>query len=173
METEIFDNKLIVLLIIKESKRPLNIEQISKLCSDFDDITYFDVCIYVDNLKNSGYIDVIVQDEKPFYALTFQGSDVLDELIELVPGVNLFNVKNLLKNQLSSLKQDYEIDTIITPIKADEYKVNCYIKEGTDELINVAMYAGDKDNAKKISNHWKENAYDIYSKILELMTKEE
>lgn len=172
METEIFDNKLIILLIIKESKRPLNIEQISKLCSDFDDITYFDVCLYVDNLKNNGYIDVIVQDEKPFYTLTTQGGNVLDELIELIPGVNLFNVKNLLKNQLSALKQDYEINTIITPIKKEEYKVTCYIKEGTDELISISIYSGDSKNSKRIANHWKDNANTIYSKILELMTKE-
>lgn len=172
METEIFDNKLIVLLIIKESKRPLTIEQIAKFCSDFDDITYFDICMYVESLKNSNYIDVLVQDEKPFYILTASGSDILDELIELIPGVNLFNVRNLLKSQLSNFKQEYEIDTIITPIKADEYKVSCYIKDGTDELINISMYAGDKEQAKKICEHWKTSSNDIYTKILELMTKE-
>ena len=45
----------------------------------------------------------------------------------------------------------YTVDTNILPIKEEEYKVSCYIKDGIDELINITMYAGTKEQAKKIA----------------------
>lgn len=169
-ENYIFDKKLIVLFILKETKNSLSIDQIAKLCSEFEDITYFDVCIYIEELKKNKYVGETYQDNKSYYFLTDTGIDILNELLELIPGINLLNIKNLLKLQIEDSKATCEIDTTIIPIKTDEYKVGCYIKDGADELINITIYAGDKENAKKISNHWKENANDIYGKIIELMT---
>lgn len=168
-ENYIFDKKLIVLFVLKETKTSLSIDQIAKLCSEFEDITYFDICLYIEELKKSEYIIEKFQDSKSYYTLTDSGLEILSELLELVPGINLLNMKN--KLQIEDYRLPYEIDTNIIPIKADEYKVGCYIKDGSDELINITIYAGDKNNAKKISEHWKENANDIYGKIIELMTE--
>lgn len=170
-ETNIFDKRLLILLLLKEVNQPLSAEQITNLCSEFEDITYIDVCMFIDSLRNSNYLDERYEDGKAYYLLTESGADILGELIELVPGINLLNIKNVLKNTFEDYKQIYEIEAIILPIKDDEYKVNCYIKDGNDELINFTIYAGDKENAKKISTNWKENADDLYSKIIELMTE--
>ena len=70
------------------------------------------------------------------------------------------------------VKTEYSIDTTIIPIKEEEYKVSCYIKDGNDELINITMYAGDKEQAKNISKNWSKNSEEIYSKLLEMMTKD-
>jgi len=169
-DTDIFDKRLLILLLLKEVSRPLTAEQISNLCSEFEDITYIDVCVFIDSLKNSNYLLETYENNKVFYSLTDAGTDILSELIELVPGVNLLNIKNILKNSFEDYKQSYDIDAIILPLKEDEYKVNCYIKDGNDELINFTIYAGDKENAKKISANWKNNADDLYGKIIELMT---
>ena len=169
-DNDIFDKRLIVLFVLNESKCPLSTEQISKFCSEFDDITYIDICMFIDSLKNSNYISESYENDKSVYSLTESGSEILSELIELIPGISLLNMKNILKEKMDNYKQDYEIDTIILPIKAEEYKVSCFIKDGNDELINLTIYAGDKENAKKISNNWKENAEILYGKIIELMT---
>lgn len=169
-EMDIFDKRLIVLFVLKESKVHLSAEQISKLCSEFDDITYIDICMFIDSLKNSGYIMETYENSKTFFCLTESGLEILNELIELIPGISLLNMKNVLKEKMDDYKQDYEVDTIILPIKKDEYKVSCFIKDGNDELINLTIFAGDKENAKRISNNWKENADELYGKIIELMT---
>ena len=168
--TDIFDKRLLVLLLLKEFNHELSLEQISNLCSEFEDITYIDICMFIDSLKTSGYIDEIYEGNKVFYILASSGEEILNELIELVPGINLLNIKNILKNTFQDYKQNYEVDTLILPVKDDEYKVSCYIKDGNDELINLTIYAGDKETAKNISNNWKENADDLYGKIIELMT---
>ena len=55
-DLEIFDNKIIILYILEKNSKPLSVEQIAKFCEDFDDITYFDICTYIQELKSNEYI---------------------------------------------------------------------------------------------------------------------
>ena len=98
---EIFDKKIIVLYILSNSAKPLDITQIVKLCEEFDDITYFDICGYIDELKNNNYIKEIIEDNNYTYEVTENGENVLNELLELIPGLNLHNLKKIIVNQES------------------------------------------------------------------------
>ena len=50
--------------------------------------------------------------------------------------------------------------------------MSCYRKDGNDELINITMYATNKDQARNITKNWNNDAEQIYEKLLEMMTKE-
>ena len=171
-DLELFDNKIIILYILSNSAKPLGITQIVKLCEEFEDITYIDICAYIDDLKRNNYISEILDENILTYELTQTGDTVLNELLELIPGVNLHNLKKIIDKNMTDVKKDYSVDTKIIPIKSEEYKVSCYIKDGIDELINITMYAGTKEQAKNISKNWSVNSEEIYTKILEYMTKD-
>lgn len=171
-ESKIFDSKIIVLYILDISNKALSIDQIVKFCEEFDDITYFDICSYIDSLKSSNYVEENLEDNTMTYSLTELGKTTLKELLELIPGVNLHNIKKMINKNITKVKTDFSIDTTILPIKDDEYKVSCYIKEGNDELINITLYAGSKEQAKNIAKNWDEKAEEIYSQLLSTMTKE-
>ena len=170
-DIEIFDNRLIILYILQNAKRPLTLNQIVTFCEEFDDITYIDICMYIDSLKKSNYIYEKIESENILYSPTEIGLNTLNELLELIPGVDLYNIKKLVNKNYVEVNTEYSINTNIIPIKADEYKVSCFIKDGNDEMINITMYAGTKEQARNISNNWSENAEEIYTKLLELMTK--
>jgi len=87
-----------------------------------------------------------------------------------VPGVNWLNIKKMVKGQMNDYNKQYEVGTKFIMLGGDELKVSCYIKDNSDELINLTIYAGNTENAKKISEHWKKNADDIYKQIIELMS---
>lgn len=170
--SNIFDNRIIIMYILESSTKQLSIENIVKLCEEFEDITYFDICSYIDNLKTSNYINEIIKDSTSLFELTELGKSTLNELLELIPGVNLYKLKKMIKKNITEVKTDYSIDTVILPIKSEEYKVSCYIKDGNDELVNISIYAGTKAQARNISKNWNNNAEEIYTKLLELLTKD-
>lgn len=170
-ESKIFDSKIIVLYILDIAGKPLSIDQIVKFCEEFDDITYFDICSYIDSLKTSNYIDENLEENTMIYSLNDLGRATLKELLELIPGVNLHNIKKMINKNITKVKTDFSIDTTILPIKDDEYKVSCYIKDGNDELINITLYAGSKEQAKNIAKNWDEKAEEIYNQLLKAMTK--
>ena len=171
-DLDIFDNKIIILYTISNSSKPLDITQIAKLCEEFEDITYIDICAYVDNLKGNHYIQENFQENISVYSITPLGENVLSELLELIPGVDLYKLKKVIDKNMVDVKKEYSIDSTIIPVKSDDFKISCYIKDGIDELINITLYAGTKEQAKNISRNWRNNSQEIYTKILEYMTKE-
>ena len=168
---EFFDKKFIILLVLNESDSSLTLEQIVKMCSDFESITYFDICEYIDTLKANGHILENEENNTKYYYLTDDGKSTLEELIELIPGISMHNIKKMLSKQMNEIKKNYEIGSQIIPIKYGEYKIACYIRDGNDELLNITLYAGDMENAKNISKNWQNDANNIYIKIIEMMTK--
>ena len=98
-DLELFDNKIIILYILEKNSKALSIEQIAKFCEDFDDITYFDICSYIQELKSNNYIEENYTDSNGFlYNITSSGLSTLQELLELIPGVNLHNIKKIINN---------------------------------------------------------------------------
>lgn len=168
---EFFDKKLIILLVLNESSSQLTLEQIVKMCLDFESITYFDICEYIEKLKEDNHISERIEDNVKYYSLTDTGLSTLDELVELIPGISMHNIKKMLSKQINEIKKNYEIGSQIIPIKYGEYKIACYIHDGNDELLNITLYAGDMDNAKNIAKNWENDANNIYVKVIELMTK--
>lgn len=171
-DLNLFDNKIIILYVLENSAKSLTVNQIAKFCEEFDDITYFDICYYVQDLKDNKYIEEQVIENKALYNITEHGTNTLNELMELIPGVNLYNLKKMINKNIVQIKTSYSIDTKILPLKNDEFKISCYIKDGIDEMINITLYAGSKEQAKNIAKNWNNDAEHIYSKLLEMMTKD-
>ena len=172
-DLELFDNKIIILYILEKNSKALSIEQIAKFCEDFDDITYFDICSYIQELKSNNYIEENYTDSNGFlYNITSSGLSTLQELLELIPGVNLHNIKKIINKNMVKIKTDFSIHNIVVPVNDDEFKVTCYIKAGNDELVSITMYAANKDQARNITRNWNNNAETIYEKLLDMMTKE-
>lgn len=169
-ETDIFDKRLIILFLLKETDNNLTIEQITSLCGDFEDITYIDIYSYIESLLKAKYIIKKIQDDKIYYQITEDGLNILNELLVLVPGANWLSIKKIIKEQIENYNKNYEIGTKVLMGKGNDLKVSCYIKDNSDELINLTLFAGDTKNAKKISDKWNANADDIYKKIIELMS---
>ena len=172
-EKNVFDNKIIVLYILNNALKPLTIDQIIKLCEEFDDMTYFDICTYIENLKESNFIDETLENSNMTYFPTELGRNTLKELLELIPGVNIHNIKKSFNKNMIEVKQDYSVDTSILPLNNDKFKVSCYITEGNDELINISVYATSKEQAKNISKVWNEKFETIYSELLKMLTDED
>ncbi len=170
-DLEIFDNKIIILYILEKNSKPLSVEQIAKFCEDFDDITYFDICTYIQELKSNEYIEEIYTESNgSSYVITASGLSTLQELLELIPGVNLHNIKKIISKNIVKAKTDFSIDNVVVPVN-DAFKVTCTIKEDKDEVVSITMYAANKDHARNITRNWNNNAEEIYDKLLEMMTR--
>ena len=151
-DLELFDNKIIILYILEKNSKALTIEQIAKFCEDFEDITYFDICSYIQELESNGYIDETYQESGDIlYGITNSGLSTLHELLELIPGVNLHNIKKIINKNIVKIKTDYSIGNVVLP---------------------VTMYAANKDQARNITKNWNNDAEEIYEKLLQMMTKE-
>lgn len=168
----IFDNKIIILYILEKNSKALSVEQIAKFCEDFDDITYFDICSYIQELVTNNYIATSICEGKTCYSITPIGLSTLNELLELIPGVNLHNIKKIINKNIIKGKTAYSIGNEVLPVKDDEFKVSCYITDVNDELVNITLYAANKEQAINITKNWNKSAEEIYDTLLSMLTKD-
>ena len=53
-----------------------------------------------------------------------------------------------------------------------KYFVRCYIRDGSEYLIDMKLPAADKDDAEAICRRWKEDPSEIYSDIVKILHKQ-
>ncbi|MEG1363759.1 MAG: DUF4364 family protein [Clostridia bacterium] len=167
---DIVNSKIIVLCVLNISNKSLSLDEIVFLCSDFENVTYFKICSYLDELKLSKYIDEFYDENTKMYKINEKGKSALNELLDLIPGLDVLNFKKLLEKSLTKNKVDFHKGVIVTPIKNDEFRVTCYIKENNKELFSTSLYVTGIDNVRNITKKFEENYIDIYNNILNIMT---
>lgn len=169
---QIFDKKLLILYILDTAKKPLSVDQIVNLCCSVDDITYFDICEYLEALKKNKFIALDVSDGTNVYSVTENGKKTLEELLELIPGLDLYKLKKMISSNIVEIKKEYEIGASMLPLKDGSYNVSCYIKDGNEEIFNIMIQTGSKEDAKIVSKNWQERSTEVHDKILEMLTGE-
>lgn len=169
---QIFDKKLLLLYILDTANKPLTTDQIAELVSKVDDMNYFDICEYLDTLRKNEFIKLELIDSVQVHSLTDNGKKTLEELLELIPGLDLYKLKKLISSNIGEIKKNYEVGTSILPLKDGQCKVNCYIKDSNEDIFNIMLYTGNKDDAKNISKNWQEKYLEMQEYILKKLAEE-
>ena len=99
------------------------------------------------------------------------GQSSLDLTIDLLPGLKKLKVDTILKNETPNILDENSIVTEYIPENEHAYTIKCRIIEDNKTIFEVRIFAGSIEQAKIISDNWKNNAYTIYPKILNLLAK--
>ena len=126
------------------------IEEIKKVCKVRNDIKIKMVVTGEDWFLDAKYV-----------FLSESGAYVTDTLY-------LVNIDELDAESLNRIYQKIFLDF---PHNENEYSVKCKIVENNQTLFEVQVYAGTREQAKKIADNWNNNAEEIYPQILEILAK--
>ena len=59
------------------------------------------------------------------------------------------------------------IRSSIYPVRREEYSAECALfDDDNTRLMKVSLYAGSREEAEKIAEHFKNNAYDMYEQVI-------
>ena len=84
----------------------------------------------------------------------------------MLPGIIKLKVDTSFGNEIKNVIEQEAITAEYVPIGNDNYTVTCKINENNNCIFEVSVFAGSREEAKKIVDNWKENAYRIYPEIL-------
>ena len=73
------------------------------------------------------------------------------------------------KGRFAEKASESSIITEYIPKDEKNYTVKCKIVEKNETVFEVSTFAGSRDRAKQISDNWKNNANNIYPKIMDLL----
>ncbi|HHW49747.1 MAG TPA: DUF4364 family protein [Clostridiaceae bacterium] len=168
---ELAENKLILLYIIEKINMPVSNLQMVKLILENKFMNYFFLQQHLNELCESGMLVSELIEGKTFYNITPNGRKTLEYFINLIP----VGIKMRIDDTISSIRKKIKNETLITadfmPESENEFMVNCKVREDNFTLIDINITVGTKSDARMICENWKKNSQEIYSEILESLTR--
>ena len=167
------ENKVLILYILNKIDKPVNNDELLQLVLSAQDMNYFYFQQFLLDLLENKYIEVYDKDNfsEQVYRLTDAGKEALELTKDLIPGIIKLRIDSSIKGELQEIKEEVSIVSEFTPENDGGFIVTCKVVEHNKTVFEVSIFAASREQAKIISDNWKENAVDIYPNMINLLTE--
>ena len=169
MKEGLAENKVLILYILNKLSDGIKNDNLYKIISSTNNINYFYFQELLTDLIQSNFVGSFTKDEDTIVKITSEGQNALSLTKSLLPGILKLKADNVFKEEISNIAEESSIITEYIPKDENNYTVKCKIVEKNEIIFEVSTFAGSRDRAKQISDNWKNNANNIYPKILNLL----
>ena len=169
MKEGLAENKVLILYLLNKLPDGIKNDNLYKIVSSANNMNYFYFQELLTDLIESNFVGSFTKDEDTIIKITSDGQNALSLTKSLLPGILKLKADNVFKEELSNIAEESSIITEYIPKDEKNYTVKCKIIEKNEAIFEVSTFAGSRDRAKQISDNWKNNANNIYPKILNLL----
>ena len=162
-------NKVLILYELNEIGRGATETEIFKIISKIKDINYFYFRNILMDLVSSKLVGSYNKENQIFYEITSEGKNSLELTIDILPGIVKLNADTILNKELIKIADEESISAEYIPESENDYTVKCKIVENNKTIFELKVFAGSNEQAKAIADNWKQNANEIYPKIINLL----
>lgn len=160
------ENKILILYILNKVDGPITNDGLLRLILAVVDMNYFYFQQFLLDLMEKNYIISFEKDGKTVYQISDIGKETLELTTDMIPGIMRLKADISFSGELKETAQEESVTAEYTPKNENEYTVTCRINENNTCIFEISVFAGSRDEAKRIVDNWKENAYRIYPEIL-------
>lgn len=165
------ENKVLILYILNTINKSLRSNDLFKIIAAVNDINYFYFSDILEDLVSSKLVGTYTKEDQKLYEITTEGKNSLELTIDILPGIVKLKADNLYKQELNSIAEERAITAEYIPENEKDYTVKCKIIENNKTIFEVKLFAGSNEQAKKISDTWRQKATEIYPKIINLLNQ--
>ena len=169
MKEGLAENKVLILYLLNKLQDGIKSDNLYKIVSSANNMNYFYFQELLTDLIESNFVGSFTKDEDTIIKITSDGQNALSLTKSLLPGILKLKADNVFKEELSNIAEESSIITEYIPKDEKNYTVKCKIVEKNETVFEVSTFAGSRDRAKQISDNWKNNANNIYPKIMNLL----
>lgn len=165
--------KALILYILYKINRPITNDEFLKLVLTITDINYFYFQQFLLDLISAEYITSIKLEENTLYKITSKGIEALKLTGDMIPGILKLKVDKNFKNELNIIENEVAVTAEYVPKKDKSFNIKCKITENGETVFEIRTFAGSSEHAKQIVDNWKNNATEIYPKIMKALNCED
>ncbi|MCH5186038.1 MAG: DUF4364 family protein [Oscillospiraceae bacterium] len=158
--------QLIILFALNEAEKPITGAQLDKLVLENCIINFADYSIAMETLEELEYIHEIKNES--IYRITEEGMQTLGFFRDRIPGYVRESIKESVAPMFLEERRKNSIRTELLPFNEMEFMSKCGIYEGEKPLMNLELYAGNREEAEKICSAFKKNSSAVYNDIIQV-----
>lgn len=165
--------KALILYILYKINKPITNDEFLKLVLTITDINYFYFQQFLLDLMSAEYISSKKIDDNTLYKITPKGIEALRLTGDMIPGILKLKVDKNFKNELNIIENEVSVSAEYIPKNDKSFRIFCKITENGETVFEIRTLAGSSEHAKRIVDNWKNNATDIYPKIMKALNCED
>ena len=169
MKKGLAESKVLILYLLNKLQDGIKSDNLYKIVSSANNMNYFSFQELLTDLIESNFVGSFTKDEDTIVKITSDGQNALSLTKSLLPGILKLKADTVFKEELANIAEQSSIITEYIPKDEKNYTVKCKIVEKNETIFEVATFAGSRDRAKQISDNWKNNANDLYPKIIDIL----
>ena len=169
MKKGLADSKVLILYLLNKLQDGIKSDNLYKIVSSANNMNYFYFQELLTDLIESNFVGSFTKDEDSIVKITSDGQNTLALTKSLLSGILKLKADTIFKEELSNIAEQSSIITEYIPKDEKNYTVKCKIVEKNEIIFEVSTFAGSRDRAKQISDNWKNNANNLYPKIIDLL----
>ena len=167
--TDLAENKVLILYLLNKLTDGIKSDNLYKIVSSTNNINYFYFQELLTDLIDTNLVGSFTKEDDTFIKITSDGQNSLSLTKSLLPGILKLKADHVFKDEVSRIAEESSIITECIPTDENNYTVKCKIVEKTETIFEISTFAGSRDRAKQISDNWKNNASNLYPKIINLL----
>ena len=164
-------NKLIVLYLLSKIKIPLSLSQITQIVLERGYTDYFSMQQYLNELLDSNLVIKNKENNVSYFDISDKGLQTLELFATRIPSSIRQELDTFIETNWRKLRSELDVFAEYIPSKEHEYIVHCKITENNSTLIELNVNVASQKQAIKMCDSWKNNSSNLYSEILQLLSK--
>jgi predicted transcriptional regulator len=166
---QLAEQKLLLLYIFNQLELPISNSQITDLVLENEIMNYFTFQQYLTELKEAAFIVESINEGNQLFSITDKGKKVLEYFVNRIPKKQIDFVSQLLSVKKKELIKSSEIKAEYIKLKDNEYIVTLKVIEKDVPMISIKLNVNSNRQAKQICEKWKNQAQNLYGKIITLL----
>ncbi len=166
------EDKVLILYILNLIDGEFRQDGLFKIITSINNINYFYFKQILTDLIDSNLVGTYTKEDEPVVKITSEGKNAYVLTKNVLPGIMKLKADNIFAKELSTIEEESSIIAEFIPKSENEYMIKCKIVENNETIFEVKTFAGSRDRAKRIVDHWRQNATSIYPQILNLLLQD-
>lgn len=168
--SELAENKLLMLYVLKSIKEPISNTQLTEIILENNFINYFTFQQYLSELEESKFVEYQEANDKKLLLLTEKGDNVLTLFKARISPSQIAIVDEYIKVKIGSIKKELTIHADYTLGSGDDsFIVDLKAIEDQALLMELKLSVPTKKQAASICSKWKENPSEIYTSVINIL----
>lgn len=169
---DIYAVKILICYFLNKVERPVAPDQLLEICTGSNIVNYFSYNQAVDSMLENGLIEEISHDGENLYNLTEKGKTGAEEFKTMAPKSAREKILAEGLRLFAKIKNENTVSFEITQTEKG-CEVKCVCVDNNLKLMELTLFAPDKEQAEVVKSRIRMNPQGLYGKIMDFVIDNE
>ncbi len=170
--TDVYEVKILLAYFLFQMDRPVTPNQLTEIATGDGIVNYFLYAEAVSEMLENETLSLSEQEGTSYYVLTEKGREGAQSFKKLVSKSVRDRIYAAGLRFFAKLKAEHDVKFEITPVKKG-YSVHCTCDDNGLVLMDLTLYAPDKEQAEYIKSKIMMNPTDFYCRVMDYVIENE